>query len=49
MLCGCCMLMLCGVLYADVLWDVVCCCYVGCCRLMLCGMLNVDVMLDVVC
>ena len=42
------MLMLCVMLYADVMWDVVCWCYVGCCFLMLCGMLYVDVMWDVV-
>ena len=43
------MLTLCGMLFADAMWDVVCRCYVRWCLLMLCGVLNVDVMCDVLC
>ena len=43
------MLMLCGMLYDDVMWDVVCLCYVRCCTLMLCGAVYVDIMWDFVC
>ena len=43
------MLMLCGPLYVDIMWDFVCCSCVVCCMLTLCGMLYADVMRGVVC
>ena len=40
------MLVICEVLYADAMWDIVCWCYVRCCMLMLCGTVYVDIMWD---